>query len=273
MTKIIVFSVRKGGEGKTTLSTNQAGLLSKRGKTLIVDLDQQGHVIRSFGYNPKEINNKNIIDVINNKIDLNEALFNSTHHNKKNLDILASKSELSSFIHEPGGIKRIGNLIRRIAKANTYKYIVIDTAPAFDDLTWELMDLANLVVIPYSCSSYGNEAVSDMIEPESLKNFKLNNEDLKILIVPNRYKLIARKGIESANSKYKIALDDIRNKSGNKDIQISNFISNSDQYDMCVQFEQVPLTLATPSKINRNLKAYEKPLLEQEKLNKFLINL
>jgi hypothetical protein len=132
--------------------------------------------------------------------------------------------------------------------------------------------LANLVVIPYCCSSYGNEAVSDMIEPESLKNFKMNNKNLKVLIAPNRYKLIARKGIESNNSKYKIALDDIRSKS-NSDIQISNFISNSDQYDIAVQFEQVPLTLATPSKINRHLKAYEKPLSEQIDLNKAILSL
>jgi chromosome partitioning protein len=135
MTKVIVFTVRKGGEGKTTLSTNQAGLLSKTGKTLIIDLDQQGHVIRSFGYNPNDIKEKNIVDVINNTIDLKDALFTHKHHNKQNLDILASKSGLANFIHETGGIKRIGNLIRKIAESNEYDYIVVDTAPAFDDLT------------------------------------------------------------------------------------------------------------------------------------------
>jgi hypothetical protein len=135
------------------------------------------------------------------------------------------------------------------------------------------MDLANLLAIPFACSNYSTEAVSDMIEPESLKNFKMNNAKLKFLIIPNKYKLISRKGIESVNSMYKLALDDIRNKANSKDIYFSNLISNSDQYNMAVNFEQIPLTLAKPTKVNRNLKAYEKPLDEQQELNKQIIKL
>ncbi|MDR2568355.1 MAG: hypothetical protein LBC44_03495, partial [Mycoplasmataceae bacterium] len=155
-----------------------------------------------------------------------------------------------------------------------YKYIVIDTAPAFDDLSWELMDLANLVCIPYSCKGYANEAVSDMVNSESLKDFRMNNKNLGICIIPNRYKVIARKGEESKNSSYKILLDDIKEKIKTfKNVFVSNLISYSDQYDTAMQFEQVPLTLANPSKLNRNLKAYAKPIEEQKELSKTIIKL
>jgi hypothetical protein len=136
------------------------------------------------------------------------------------------------------------------------------------------MDLANLVVVPYSCNGYANEAVSDMVNENSLNDFRMNNPKLKICLVPNKYKLIQRKGIESNNSAYKLLLDDIKNKTKDfKDVYIGNIISLSDQYNICMSFEQIPVTLAKPSKHNRNLKAYEKPLMEQKELNKCIIKL
>jgi cellulose biosynthesis protein BcsQ len=135
MTKVIVFTVRKGGEGKTTLSTCQAGLLSKKGKTLIIDLDAQGHVIKTFGYEPSELTGRTIMDVVNKNVNYQDILFTDKHHNFKNLDILASNSSLGAHSKEIGGSKKIANLISKIIKSNKYEYIVIDTAPAFTDLS------------------------------------------------------------------------------------------------------------------------------------------
>lgn len=69
--------------------------------------------------------------------------------------------------------------------------------------------------------------------------FRMNNKNLKFCIIPNRYKLIARKSEESKISSYKLLFDDVKNKIINlKNIYVSNLISQSDQYDISMQFEQ-----------------------------------
>jgi cellulose biosynthesis protein BcsQ len=37
---------------------------------LIIYLDQQGHVIKSFGFNPNDAGNKNIVSVLKNETKL-----------------------------------------------------------------------------------------------------------------------------------------------------------------------------------------------------------
>lgn len=41
MSKTFVIANQKGGIGKTTTATTLAGILAKKGKTLLIDADQQ----------------------------------------------------------------------------------------------------------------------------------------------------------------------------------------------------------------------------------------
>ncbi|MDR2567756.1 MAG: AAA family ATPase [Mycoplasmataceae bacterium] len=263
-TKIIAVSVKKGGEGKTTLSTNQSALLAKSGaKTLLIDLDPQGHVIHVFGQDPKKLQHT-IYTVLKGNTDLKDVVIENI---VPNLDILPSNNELDYFIAEPGGSKRVGNLITKIAESGKYKYIVIDTAPAFNNITYEIYDRSDLVLIPFTCSNHAEEALNDIVK--ALPVLTEVNNKVQLLIVPNKYKLLARNGVESKNSMYKQSLDaqkeNVRN---NKNIIIGNFISLSDQYNIAEVYEQLPLVL-----VKKQTKSMLKPISEQEELLKNIVKL
>jgi len=66
MAKIFTIANRKGGAGKTTLATNLAIALSKKGSTLLVDTDDQ---LSAYNWNEYRENKLNSLAVLNNLSD------------------------------------------------------------------------------------------------------------------------------------------------------------------------------------------------------------
>ena len=66
MAKIFTIANRKGGAGKTTLATNLAVALSKKGSTLLVDTDDQ---LSAYNWNEYRENKLNSLAVLNNLSD------------------------------------------------------------------------------------------------------------------------------------------------------------------------------------------------------------
>src|SRR5881628_622143 len=71
MARVIAFANQKGGVAKTTTTLNLGVALAEQGKrVLAIDLDPQGNLTMSQGWNPDEINRSNEIDVGVASIDL-----------------------------------------------------------------------------------------------------------------------------------------------------------------------------------------------------------
>ena len=74
MSRVISFANQKGGVAKTTTTLNLGVALKEKGHTvLLVDLDPQGNLTMSQGWNPDEIE-RSMFDVLVHKLPIEEIV-------------------------------------------------------------------------------------------------------------------------------------------------------------------------------------------------------
>src|SRR5881275_3761494 len=88
MGRVISFANQKGGVAKTTTTLNLGVALSEQGlKVLLVDLDPQGNLTMSQGWNPDEID-RSMFDVLVHRLPISEIV------RSNELDIAVSSIDL-----------------------------------------------------------------------------------------------------------------------------------------------------------------------------------
>lgn len=179
--KMITITTNKGGVLKTSLSTNLAGVYSRKGKTLIIDTDNQGNVALSFGVNPDELDNT-LYDVLLDGLDYHKAIYNV----EKNIDILPSNDDMTFFDFDvltnikdyPRPFDLLKNSLRGIE--NEYDYILIDTPPNLGLVHGNVLCFSNDVLIPFQPENYSMRSLVKIIK--SIFQFKKEqNPKLNIL--------------------------------------------------------------------------------------------
>src|SRR5436190_20552239 len=74
LARVIAFANQKGGVAKTTTTLNLGVALAEKGqRILLVDLDPQGNLTMSQGWNPDEID-RSMFDVLVHKLPLTEIV-------------------------------------------------------------------------------------------------------------------------------------------------------------------------------------------------------
>ena len=154
----IVISNQKGGVGKTTTVINLSGAFAKQGKrVLLIDLDPQGNLSKSFLDNvPDE---KTTLNIFEQK----EIIPIKTYN--KNIDLIPCDNSLSSIISKmTSDIDTIFLLKDFAEKQNNYDLIFFDTPPTLMNLSLSAMVSCNYLLVPISTQFYSMQGTNEILQ-------------------------------------------------------------------------------------------------------------
>src|SRR5215216_6590000 len=141
---VIAFANQKGGVAKTTTTLNLGVALAEAGKSvLLVDLDPQGNLTMSQGFNPDEIV-RSMFDVLVHRLPIQEVIEHAeVDLAVSSIDLAGAELSLTSMIGRERALERA-----LIGVKQRYDYILIDTPPSLGLLTINAFVAADGVIVP-----------------------------------------------------------------------------------------------------------------------------
>lgn len=159
MTTYVVAN-QKGGIGKTTTATNLAGILSKKGPTLLIDADPQGNSTST--YQAKIENMATLYDVM---IDADKLPIDEAIQHLPNGDIVASDPLLAKAEKIlDGDVEGFYRLKDALDALDGYDYVVIDTAPSLNVILYNCLIAADQVIIPVTADAYAMQGIAQLYD-------------------------------------------------------------------------------------------------------------
>ena len=160
---ILAVTNQKGGVGKTTTSINLAAALARKGqRTLLVDLDPQGHSTLSFL--DHESIDRSIYDVlVEPDVGAAEVIRPTTDEYLHVAPARISLAKLEGkLLGEFDGHYRLRDELKSIVK--NYEFIVIDTPPTLGLLPVNALVFATHLLVPIQSSYLSLEGTDDLLE-------------------------------------------------------------------------------------------------------------
>lgn len=173
MGKIISFSNKKGGVGKTTTAVNMAAYCAEFGKkVLLVDIDSQGNATTGLGFSKSSLK-KSVYNVL---IEDEKVQQNVLPTQVKYLDILPSNVDLTGaevdLVYKRNRERILKDALDKVRQ--DYDYIFIDCPPSLGLLTINAWVASDSVIIPLQSEYYALEGVSQLMNTISLVKQHLN---------------------------------------------------------------------------------------------------
>ncbi|NRD81135.1 ParA family protein [Bacillus sp. BRMEA1] len=253
---IIAVSTNKGGVLKTSITTNLAGALCEKHKVLIIDTDNQGNVLVSFGVNPDNVE-LTLYDVLVDGIDPAKALIN-VH---SNIDVLPANDDMSFLEFDvlsdrenyPDPFRMLEKSMQTLE--SRYDYILIDSPPNLGLVQGNVLSYADSVLVPFQPEGYSMRSLIKILN--AIQNFKeKHNPKLNILGVVATL-------VDQRTTLHSEVLQQCRRYCLENDIRMfETVIPRSVRFAASVAYERKPATL-TDSK-NPLVQAYFDLLKEIE---------
>ncbi len=155
---MIIFALanQKGGVGKTTTAVTLSNGFSLQNKrTLLVDLDPQGHVAFSFGVDKKPN--------LYNWLVMDEPLSNVVETVRPNLDILSSDKRTESVKRHITLMNFRETILSEHLHDSDYDVIILDMAPSLDILHINGLVASDWVLIPTRPDAMAVDGVKEIL--------------------------------------------------------------------------------------------------------------
>lgn len=158
MATTYVIANQKGGIGKTTTATTLAGVLGKKGKTLLIDADPQGNSTSTYQAVIEDQATLYDVMVDSDALPIEEAI-----QHMENGDIVASDPLLAKAGKLlDGNVEGLYRLQDALDVLDGYDYIVIDTAPSLDVVLYNCLIAADQVIIPVTADAYAMQGLTKL---------------------------------------------------------------------------------------------------------------
>ena len=145
--RVIAFANQKGGVAKTTSTLNLGVALKEKGHSvLLIDLDPQGNLTMSQGWNPDEIE-RSMFDVLVHRLPIEQIIREAeVPVAVSSIDLAGAELALSSMIGRERALEKA-----LVSVKHSYEYILVDTPPSLGLLTINALVAANSVIVPVQC--------------------------------------------------------------------------------------------------------------------------
>ena len=158
--KVYVVANQKGGVGKTTTATNLAGILGRKGRTLLIDADPQGNSTNTYEAQIEDVATLYDVMIDSEKLPISEAI-----QHLENGDIVASDPLLSKAEKIlDGDIEGFYRLKDALSELEGYDYVVIDTAPSLNVIMYNCLIAADEAIIPVTADTYAMQGINQLCD-------------------------------------------------------------------------------------------------------------
>jgi chromosome partitioning protein len=175
MSHIVAIINQKGGTGKTTTAVNLGAALAYQGfRTLIVDLDPQGHTTVGIGIDPDALA-ASMAEVLTVPKKCVSEVAVPTYI--MGLDVAPATIHLARAAEQVYSRVFREAILAQSLKEADYDFVLIDCPPSLGILTTNSLYACDFIVIPCQISRYSLDGLADLLNTiETVKNLSI--EDL-----------------------------------------------------------------------------------------------
>jgi chromosome partitioning protein len=198
---------QKGGCGKTTTSINLAACLARLGqKTLLVDMDPQGHCGVGLAVPEDQIERTVLEALIEDRDGKPAKLDEIVWQIATDFDLAPSNIKLAAFEQmfagRPGREDRLLSIVQSVK--NNYAWCIIDCPPSVGLITFNALRACDEVVVPVETGYFSLHGLTKMMETLEMMKEKAN-KDILIRVLPTLYDTrtkLAREVLSELRSKF-----------------------------------------------------------------------